>query len=217
MSLPLLKILGHALASSSFSKYDKQAAWAVFCLAFYGSLRMGEILCHRELGFHPADSFLWADVSFAASDHVILKLRNTKSGKAECVDIFSYPACSTCPVKSLRKLRAASTAQLSAPVFTWESGSNITPRELNLLLPKLLEPHIGHAAHQLSCHSFRAAIPSLLASFPELSSSDEVMGWGRWKSSAYLSYTKLKSDQRRKVYNKILSLLSRRSGDSGGL
>ncbi len=215
MSLPLLKILGHSLASSSLSKYDKQAAWAVSCLAFYGSLRLGEILCHRELGFHSADSFLWADVNFAASDHVILRLKNTKSGKTECVDIFSNPSCSTCPVKSLRKLRSASAAQPSSPVFVWESGSNITPRDLNLLLPKLLEPHIGQTAHQLSGHSFRAAIPSLLASFPELSSSDEVMGWGRWKSSAYLIYTRLKSDQRRKVYNKILSLLSRRPRGSG--
>ena len=217
MSLPLLKLLGHGLASSSFSQFDRPAVWAVFCLAFYGSLRMGEILCHRELGFHPADSFLWSDANFAAADHIILKLRNTKSGKAECVDIFAIPACSTCPVKSLRKLRAASSALPSAPVFTWQSGSNITPRELNLLIPKLLEPHIGQTAHQLSCHSFRAAIPSLLASYPELSSSDEVMGWGRWKSSAYRCYTKLKSDQRRKVYNKILSLLSRHSGNSGGL
>ena len=86
---------------------------------------------------------------------------------------------------------------------------------MNRLLPDLLKPLLGSTASLISGHSFRAGIPSLLAKFPEESTSDEIMGWGRWKSSAYLSYTKLKSDQRKKVFEKILSFLHRRASDSG--
>jgi hypothetical protein len=36
MTLPLLKILGHQIAVSSFSKWDKQVIWTACTVAFYG-------------------------------------------------------------------------------------------------------------------------------------------------------------------------------------
>lgn len=81
MSLPLLKILGHALVLSELSTLDKKVAWAIFCLAFYGSLRMGEILSAREAAFDSVDSFLWSDIIWVKHDHVILHFRNTKVAK----------------------------------------------------------------------------------------------------------------------------------------
>ncbi len=215
MSLPLLRLLGHSLSNHSLAQQDRQAVWTICCVAFYGSLRLGEILCQRERGFNKVDAFLWSDVSWIDHDHVILHLRNTKSAKHETVDIFSIPSDSTCPVLALRRFQLGSQWQPSSPVFTWLSGAQITPRDMNKLLPDLLKPLLGSSASQISGHSFRAGIPSLLAKFPEESTSDEIMGWGRWKSSAYLSYTKLKSDQRKKVFEKILSLLHRRASGSG--
>ncbi len=211
MSLPLLKIIGHALASSGLSRFDKASAWAIFCLAFYGSLRMGEILCSHEAFFDAIDSFLWSDIIWSKDDHIILHLRNTKGAKLESVDIFSVPHSSTCPLAALRRLQRLSSASASAPVFSWDSGLFVTIKDINKLLSSLLEPYLGQSSSCISAHSFRAAIPSLLASCPELSSSEEVMGWGRWRSSAYLSYTRLKSDQRRAIFTKILSLFDRRA------
>ncbi len=215
MSFPLLQILGHGLASSSLHLHDRQAMWAACCIAFYGSLRLGEILSHREKSFHPVDSFLWSDVQWAAEDHLVLQLRNTKVCKHETVDIFSVPSNSSCPIKAMRKYEKLSGRTPDKPVFHWLSGVFMTVREVNKLISACLGPHIGSSASQISGHSFRAALPSRLAKYPELTSSDEIMGWGRWRSSAYLSYTRLKSDQRRKVFDKVLSLLLRDAGSPG--
>ncbi len=103
MNLPLLKILGHSLAKSQLSPRDRQVFWSICTLAFYGSLRLGEILCQKEFSFHPVDTFLWSDIFWASKDHIILHLRNTKTAKNDFVD---SPVSSTCPVSALLKLRS---------------------------------------------------------------------------------------------------------------
>ncbi len=211
MNLSVLKLLGHALAQSGLPSLDKKALWACFCLAFYGSLRMGEILCSRSGSFDSVDSFLWSDISWVSSDHIVLHLRNTKTAKQVNVDLFSIPSCSSCPVAALAAFHRKSNNLPSAPVFVWSSGLCITVRDVNSWLLSLLNPLLGPAAAGISAHSFRAAIPSLLASFPEDATSLEIMQWGRWQSGAYLSYTKSQSAQRRKIFNKIVLLLDRRS------
>ncbi len=212
MSLSILKLLGHALASADLPPTDKKASWALFCLAFYGSLRMGELLCSRATAFDTVDSFLWSDVNWASSDHVILSFRNTRTAKHEQVDLFAIPGCSTCPVSALKAFQQLTMRQLNSPVFSWSTGLFITIKDVNNLLSSLLQPLLGSSAAHITAHSFRAAIPSLLASFPEAATSSDIMEWGRWSSSAFQSYTRLKSNQSRKIFNKILSFLHRRPG-----
>ncbi len=94
------------------------------------------------------------------------------------------------------------------PVFCFDSGNCLTPQKFNRSLKLLLRGHLGENAGDITGHSFRAAVPAALARFPELSSSDEIMGSGRWKSDAFLSYTRLKEDQKRKIFQKVLYSLS---------
>ncbi len=212
-TLPALKILGHQLAISDFPKDWIQVVWAACCCAFFGSLRIGEIIPLSSSGFLPQESLLWKDVSFVSKDHVILHIKcskaRTKGG--ESVDLFSFPGHGCCPVKALSLLKASHPPTLrfsSLPVFASPSGSLLTASQLNSIIRSLLKSHLGDDSSSFSCHSFRAAIPSLLAQHPELASSDMIMGWGRWKSSAYLSYTRLRSSQRRKVFAKIADILN---------
>lgn len=58
-----------------------------------------------------------------------------------------------------------------------------------------------------SCHSFRAGIPSLLATYPDKSYVDDIKEWGEWDSSSYVLYTKLDHNRRKMLYNKVSSLL----------
>jgi hypothetical protein len=37
--------------------------------------------------------------------------------------------------------------------------------------------------------------------------SDDVKGWGRWSSDAYQRYTRLKVDQKRSIFEKIITAL----------
>jgi hypothetical protein len=87
------------------------------------------------------------------------------------------------------------------------------------MVRSLLKPRIGKSSLQLACHSFRGGIPSALASHPELAKDNHIMGWGRWSSSAYLIYTRLRLSQKLKIYEKITSVLNnnRQGWLSGGI
>jgi hypothetical protein len=49
MSLPLLKKLGHEIASSTWTTNSKLVAWTACCVTFFGSFRMGKLLASKEL------------------------------------------------------------------------------------------------------------------------------------------------------------------------
>jgi len=44
MTFPLMKLLGHEIASSNWDPASKLVFWAACCTAFFGSFRLGEIL-----------------------------------------------------------------------------------------------------------------------------------------------------------------------------
>ena len=125
------------------------------------------------------------------------------------MDIFSFKGHGVCPIQAMRKLKEnAKNTDLNSPVFCFNSGLGLTRRKFTGILCALLEPYIGKEAKNISGHSFRAAIPAVLAKFPDLCKSYDIMGWGRWKSDAYLVYTRLKVDQKRCTFVTITSLLN---------
>jgi hypothetical protein len=63
MTLPLLKILGHEIAKSSWSSDSKRVFWSACCLAFFGSFRMCEILMSSEKQFSE-EHLSWSRVTF---------------------------------------------------------------------------------------------------------------------------------------------------------
>ena len=211
MSLQLLKILGHEISLTKWSKNSKQVLWSACTTAFFGSFRLGEILPSSEKNSNCADTLLWKDVNFVNKGHIIIhvKVSKNRTTGGDFVDVFSFPGHNVCPVKSLYALSNLSQCKgPDQPVFKFDTGLNLTLRKLNSSIRELLEPTLGPDSRLFTGHSFRAAIPAVLAKHPELSSSDEIMGWGRWKSSAYLSYTRLKEDQRRKIFGKITNILN---------
>jgi hypothetical protein len=210
MSLPLLKLLGHEIASVGWQEDSRRVVWSAACLAFFGALRMGEILSPREGSFCPEETLLWRDVKQIDEGHLLIHLKMTKarSKEGDFVDIFSFKDPSLCPVAALRGLKQCMGGGRDAdPVFKFKSGLCLSTGKFTELVRALLASHLGKESQEISGHSFRPAIPSELAKFPEMSSSEEIMGWGRWESKAYLSYTRLKSLQKRKIFAKIESIL----------
>ena len=61
----------------------------------------------------------------------------------------------------------------------------------------------------ISCHSFRAGIPSVLSLFPDLVSDDEIKGWGRWRSDSYQRYCRMQLGQKRTIFDKIAVVLNK--------
>jgi hypothetical protein len=105
MTLSCLKILGHKFAKASWPTHDKSVFWAARTVAFFGSFRMGELLCPSESTFSK-DTLVWSDVCFNSSESVTLNIRHPKSNKAggEKVEVFAFLGHNCCPVKALRYL-----------------------------------------------------------------------------------------------------------------
>ena len=72
----------------------------------------------------------------------------------------------------------------SDPVFIYPSGKLLTTEALNRALRILLEDVVDFNKDSITCHSFRAGLPSLISQHPDLMTSEDVKGWGRWTSDA---------------------------------
>ena len=58
--------------------------------------------------------------------------------------------------------------------------------------------------HIVTGHSFRAAIPSIIASHPYKSSVNSIKEWGGWASDSYKVYIKSEKEKRRILFEEIM-------------
>jgi len=213
MTLPLLKLVGHEIAKSNWSENSKQLFWTCCLMSFFGSFRIGELLCCNKDKFVPKETLTWGDILFRGQDSILVHLKITKNRSihGETVDLFKYDAKGLCPVKALQKWKELSTPYSSRdrPVFEFDNGVLLTPSVFNTILQNLLRPHVGTRACLYTSHSFRAALPSAMAADPIACNSVELKQWGRWYSDSYLLYTRLKLDQKRALFSKIVSILNK--------
>ena len=93
------------------------------------------------------------------------------------------------------------------PVFSFSSGRGLTKTCMNEKLKYLLGD-FEDENHKISGHSFRAGIPSALASFPDKNRITDILDWGRWEQTeTYKKYTKMDRDRKRKLFDKIVTCL----------
>jgi hypothetical protein len=205
MTLSCLKILGHEIAKSNWQVSEKSVYWAACTVAFFGSFRMGELLCPAEDSFN-ADTLVWSDVVLTDDSSVVLTIRHPKSNKAggEKVEVFAFPGHNCCPVKALNRLYNLNTVgRRDLPVFAFSSSRYLSKKEFNDTLKKLLDPLLPGQA--MLGHSFRAGIPSALSAMPDRVTQEEIQAWGRWSSQSYHAYTKHRHLGRRKTFDKFVA------------
>ncbi len=183
MILPILRLLGHEIAISDWPENSKMVVWSAFTLAFWDSFRMGELLPKNENTFNKYETLLWSDLRFVDEDsiQIHIKIPKTRTANGEC------------PVQAIRCLMQKMDANLymESPIFAYRCDQFLNMNKLNRILEKLLEPHFGEDAKLYSCKSFRAALPSALAAFPNLGNKVAIKRWGRWNSEAFERYTRL--------------------------
>ncbi len=205
MTLSCLKILGHEIAKSNWQTFEKSVYWAACTVAFFGSFRMGELLCPTEDSYNE-DTLVWSDVFLDGSSSVTLNIRHLKSNRAgsERVEVFAFPGHNCCPVKALHCLdKLRSNRRQDLPVFAFSDSRYLCKKVLNDTLRKLLGPHLP--GHTVLGHSFRAGIPSALSAVPELVMLEEIQAWGRWSSQSYRAYTRHQHLGRRKTFDKFVA------------
>jgi hypothetical protein len=208
MSFPLLKIIGHEIALSNWTNDSKLVFWSACCVAFFGSFRLGEILPKSE---NSIENLTWSRIRFTNMGSVVLNIRFPKvirNISGDFVDLFEIKNSTFCPYSSLKSLAVKRTLEIEKdlPVFQFANGRILSPKVFTSTVVSLLERHIGESAKNFSGHSFRAAIPSALASSPSLASDSDIMLWGRWSSESYKAYVRLKHNARKEIFNKIVSL-----------
>jgi hypothetical protein len=212
MTLPLLKILGHEIAKSSWSSDSKRVFWSACCLAFFGSFRMCEILMSSEKNFSE-EHLTWSRVKFSDADYATIHIGLPKVNKflsGDFIDIFKIENESFCPFACLWNLRKTKKlfVQKNFPVFMFDNGTFLTTDRFTKTIRLLLSNHLGANAKMISGHSFRAGIPSALANNPNLLSNDDVCKWGRWNSDCFKNYTRLKISARRVIFKKLCLAVS---------
>ena len=215
MTLPLLMILGHRIATSPIPSFKKQLIWALSLLALFGAFRLGELLSKYARSFDPKFTLLGSNVKFSSipvprgsSDLVRIHIKSPKisrPGKGEDVEVFSLKS-EYCPVKSLSRYSALKESMglsdPSKPFFRQQSGANYTKSMFNIDLKKLLHADVAYdEGESITTHSFRSAISSHMSQWGFL--EDEVKGWGRWTSDSYKRYCKLPLLTRRRLAQQL--------------
>jgi hypothetical protein len=210
MTLALLKIIGHQIANSEWSKNSKMVVWTACVVAFFGSFRFGEILPTSESSYCEAETLLWKDLKFRKDNSVLIhiKIDKCRNRQGSYVDLFEFKGHHCCPIKCLKALYTENFCS-SNPVFQFSSGKNLSAKLLNRILYDLLHPVIGSKANDVTGHSFRAGLPSAMASYPDLANDKDIKAWGRWSSDSYLLYTRLKLNQKKCLFTKIVSVLDK--------
>lgn len=211
MNLPLLKFLGHQISIQNWPAHSKQVLWTAATVAFFGSLRMGELLAQNKHNFDTFSTLLWGDIKRHLDCWIIhIKSPKSRHPNGEYVDVFSFIGHNCCPVAALCKLQATSkfSSNSSLPVFMFDKNCYLTKETFNKTVQKLLEPILKENSKNITGHSFRAGIPSAMAKSPNKKVTDDIKGWGRWGSKAYQNYTRLQYDQKYEIFKSIRNILN---------
>jgi hypothetical protein len=143
VTFPLLTNIGTRIAKTDWDPLTKQVFWAAATTAFFGSLRLGEILASTESDHSPLSDLTWADVKASSDESILIRIKQPKSGeKAEYVDLFTFNGYNCCPVRALQNLRKkqidAGVYDTSLPVFRFGDNTNLTMSNFNKTLCTLL-------------------------------------------------------------------------------
>jgi len=206
VSLPLLKILGHHLALSSIPTEDKIFFWTAAVAAFFGSLRLGEILADRVK--RPSTLGLRGEDCHPAAGELALRVRSHKAGHAagDLVVLFPLSDPSLCPVRHL--LALCRSKNFSGPLFVRSSGQLWTRQHFSAILQDLAnKTGLFGPGETITGHSFRAGIASALGALGTADGELALREWGRWRSFAFTAYTRQHVAAKRAIFDRIKSAL----------
>ena len=206
-SVSSLRIVGHAIASSKWTDMKKQAVFTPMLLAFWGRLRLCEILNYSAFEFKRDNSFLFNDVKFMKDEEgrtegVQLWIRHAKvpddaGALVEIPNVDKFK--DICPVRAMKKyiqLRKLHTKRADVPFFLDEKTSLMTKNKFSGYIKEALrnlEPEHQHLFEDLKGHSLRAGVPTAMQALsPDI--DPQIMQYlGRWRGCSVNLYMKDKN------------------------
>lgn len=190
ITLDVLKKFPRALQHICFSVYETKLYTAMFTLAFFAFLRIGEIATVNK-GVAGNRVVQFKDLEMKVG-RCVLKLRYSKTdqfGKTVNFELQAKQDSSICPIACLQAyLRIRPSVQ--GPLFCHYDHSPVTKSQFSAVLSKACT-FLGLAGCHIKCHSFRigAATTATLQGVPD----QDIKRMGRWseQSAAFKRYVRL--------------------------
>lgn len=189
VSFQLLQDLGGQLVQLCNSPYEACLFRVSFSLAFFGALRIGELVSpsvSKPGGLQDEDVDLFPD-------RVVFCLRHSKTdqfGRGRRVELFQVPGSTMCPVLCVQEFRLlrAGIRCTSHPFLIHSNGSFLSRFQFLAVFRKGIRA-LGLSDSQFSGHSFRigAATEAARLGLGE----DVIKRIGRWESARFRSYVRI--------------------------
>ena len=182
ITLLILQQLVDALPTVVSNRYNMVMLQAMFVLAFFGLMRIGEFT-----GAANSKSQLSLDQVKIHLDHVAIKITHFKHNTSFkpfdlMLPIQSNPAI--CPVRTL-SLYLSLRKGGKGPLFIFADGESV-PRQFFTTRLQACINFIGLNSRLYKSHSFRIGAASMYASLGMSDSQLRILG--RWKSDAFKRY-----------------------------
>ena len=188
ITYPILVKIVQTLPCICYTKYETILFTAIFVLAFFGFMRIGELVQDSEANVGHA--LQYDDVKIV-NDSIEIRIKHSKTDQTGKGVIICVTASGkgVCPVKCIieyEKIRP----KIKKSYFCHFSGKYVTRYQVTSVLKKTLDVSLAKSALYKS-HSFRigAATSAAMAG----ASDEDIAKMGRWKSSAYKNYIRIPS------------------------
>lgn len=185
VSFGLLQDMVGILPRVCSSPYEVQLFTAAFSLAFFGALRIGELVSKNKRG---VGGLLFSEVQIN-TDSVQLLISRSKTdqlGKGVYVTLFKVLPEAVCPVRSVQRF-AQVRKGVQGPFLQHEDGSSLSRFQFVAIFKRCLLT-VGMPAAQFNTHSFRVGAATEAARWGL--SQQMVMRIGRWESDRFKIYVR---------------------------
>ena len=185
ITIPILSKLIRVVNLLADSDYKRCLLCAMFSLAFFGCLRIGEITSRS--GKEPP-TILRSDLHLDSCLSMSLTIRNYKHSKGSRPFTISFepqPDKAICPVVNMHRYLAVARVSPNAPLFVRADGATVSRDFFNSNLSKYLKA-CSLNPEFLKGHSFRIGSASFMAQ--KGFSDADIQKLGRWHSDAFKKY-----------------------------
>lgn len=179
-----LKIIKSALKKLA-SHHNRAMLWCAITFAFFGLLRVSEMVSKTQSSFDKEKTLLYNDVKIC-KQHVKIHLKSSKTDQySSGADVvLAKNKTALCPHRAALKY-ADHVLSRKGPFFTYENGKFLTNRSFNKFIRSILP---STNAGSYSSHSLRigAATEAARRGYPKY----VIQQIGRWRSSSFKKYIK---------------------------
>lgn len=185
VSFGTLKKIVEVIPRVCFTQYEQRLFHAAFLLAFFGALRIGELVSPTK---YSAGGLGEEDVSLQ-KDSVRIIIRKSKTdqkGRGAVLELFRGVEAGLCPVTAVTQLAAVRTAG-EGPFLRHVDGSFLSRFQFIAVFQKCLKA-AGLIPSQFGSHSFRIGAATEAARW---GLGDAVIKRiGRWESDRFRLYVR---------------------------